>query len=230
MSDEPQVMTAERPVAAPKSAIAPVMRSPMNEIHRRLGGELVVQSGWELPRRYQDVGVERQAITNALGIADITARGKIDVRGAVDSSLNALPQTRGATLARISRSWALVLTPATGLTSAIETLTASADQKTMITDATSIYAGIALLGPGVPELLLRLTAIDPSELSPGDAVATQMLRIPTVLFRRELPIIAVEAYVPSEFGRYAWESMFEVAQPLGPEPVGWDALAAEGWR
>lgn len=228
MNDEAQVLTAEPP-ATSTAGTGPVMRSPMNEIHRRLGAELIVQSGWELPRRYQDVDLERRAINNSLGIADITARGKIDVRGAIDSALNALPQTRGATLARISRNWALVLTPATGLTRTLETLTASADQKTMITDATSIYAGIALLGPGVPELLLRLTAIDPSELSPGDAVASQMLRIPTVLFRRELPIIAVEAYVPSEFGRYAWESMFEVAQPLGPEPVGWDALAAEGW-
>jgi aminomethyltransferase len=230
MNDESQVMMAERPATTPKSAIAPVMRSPMNEIHRRLGAELIVQSGWELPRRYQDIGLERRAIKDGLGIADITARGKIDVRGDVGSSLNALPQTRGATLARISRDWALVLTPAAGLTRAIETLTASADQKTMITDATSIYAAIALLGPGVPELLLRLTAIDPSELSPGDAVATQVLRMPAVLLRRELPIIVVEAYVPSEFGRYAWESMFEVAEPLGPEPVGWDALAAEGWR
>ena len=229
MNDKAQVLTAAPPVAALPGQ-APVMRSPMNEIHRRLGAELSVQSGWELPRRYQDTDVERQAIASSLGIADVTARGKIDIRGAIDSGLNALPQTRGATLARISRNWALVLTPASGLTHAIETLTASADQKTMITDATSIYAGIALLGPGVPELLLRLTAIDPSELSSGDAVATQMLRIPTVLLRRELPIIAVEAYVPSEFGRYAWESIFEVAQPLGPEPVGWDALAGEGWR
>jgi len=230
MSDEPQVLTAERPAATPKSSSGPVMRSPMNEIHRRLGGELIVQSGWELPRQYQDIELERRTIREGLGIADITARGKIDVRGAVESSLAALPQTRGATLARISRSWALVLTPGAGLTGAIETLSASADKKTMITDATSIYAGIALLGPGVPELLLRLTAIDPSELSPGDAVATQLLRIPAVLLRRELPIIAVEAYVPSEFGRYAWESIFEVAQPLGPEPVGWDALMAGGWH
>jgi glycine cleavage system aminomethyltransferase T len=229
MNDEARVLTAEPPVTS-ITGTRPVMRSPMTEIHRRLGAELIIQSGWELPRRYQDGDLERSAIKEGLGIADITARGKIDVRGAIGSSLNALPQTRGATLARISRNWALVLTPAAGLTGAIEILTASADEQTMITDATSIYAGIALLGPGVPELLLRLTAIDPSELSPGDAVASQMLRIPTVLFRRELPIIAVEAYVPSEFGRYAWESMFEVAQPLGPEPVGWDALTAEGWR
>lgn len=230
MSDEAVVLTAERPAGMSHPAGAPLMRSPMNEIHRRLGAELIVRSGWELPRRYQDVGLERRAIREGLGIADITALGKIDVRGAIDSSLNALPQTRGAALARISRKWALVLTPAAGLTRAIETLTASANNVTMVSDATSIYAGIALLGPGVPELLLRLTAIDPSELSPGDAVATQMLRIPAVLFRRALPVIAVEAYVPSEYGRYAWESIFETAQPLAPEPVGWDALAAEGWR
>lgn len=229
MNDETQVLTAGRPAAAAQRG-APVMRSPITELHRRLGAQLGIQDGWEVPRRYQDIDLERRAIKNSLGIADISARGKIDVRGAVNSALSRLPETRGATLARISRSWALVLTTPAGLVASLQLLETAADHATMVTDATSIYAGIALLGPAVPELLLRLTAYDPSLLTPGQSVATQMLRMPAVLLRRELPIIAVEAYVPSEFARYAWESVLEAAQPLEPEPVGWDALVAEGWH
>lgn len=229
MNDETQVLTAGRPPTAAQRG-APVMRSPITELHRRLGAQLGIQDGWELPRRYQDVDLERKAISTSLGIADITAKGKIDIRGAVNSVLSRLPETRGATLARISRSWALVLTPPAGLESALQVMESAADRATMVTDATSIYAGIALLGPSVPELLLRLTAFDPSLLTPGQSVATQMLRMPAVLIRRDLPIIAVETYVPSEFARYAWEAVFETAQPLEPEPVGWDALGAEGWH
>lgn len=230
MSDEPQVLTAERPSEITPSRYAPVMRSPLTEQHRRLGAQLAVQDGWELPLGYGAVERERQAIREGLGIADISARGKVDVRGAVDSSLARLPQTRGAQLARLSRDWALVLTPPGGLEPSLQLMEQSADRAAMVTDATSIYAGIALLGPRVPDLLLRLTAIDPATLTPGAGVATQMLRIPTILLRRDLPVTVVEAYVGSEFARYAWEAVFTVGHPLDPIPVGWDALQAEGWR
>jgi glycine cleavage system aminomethyltransferase T len=230
MSDEPQVLTAERPAETQGPRFAPVMRSPLTEHHRRLNAQLVTEDGWELPRNYGDVEGERRAIRDGLAIADITPRGKIDVRGQVDSSLARLPQTRGAQLARLSRDWALVLTPTSGLKSSLQLLEQSADRGTMVTDATSIYAGIALLGARVPDLLLRLTAIDPAELTPGESVATQMLRIPAILLKRDLPLPAIEAYVASEFGRYAWESIFTVGHLLEPEPVGWDALRAEGWR
>lgn len=230
MSDEPQVLTAERRSEIRPSRFAPVMRSPLTEHHRRLNAQLATEDGWELPRNYGDVERERRAIREDLGIADLTARGKIDVRGAVDSSLARLPQTRGAQLARLSRDWALVLTPVAGLNQVLQLMQQSADRATMVTDATSIYASIALLGPRVPDLLLRLTAIDPAQLTPGHSVATQMLRIPAILLRRELAVTVVEAYVASEFARYAWEAIFSVGHPLEPEPVGWDALLAEGWR
>jgi glycine cleavage system aminomethyltransferase T len=100
----------------------------------------------------------------------------------------------------------------------------------MLTDATSIYAGFALLGPRVPDLLSRLVTTDPSRLQPGHCLATQLLRLPAILLRRELPVMVVETYVPSEFASYAWDAIFAVAQPLAPEPAGLDALRAEGWR
>jgi glycine cleavage system aminomethyltransferase T len=230
MSDETQVLTVEPAAETPSSKFAPVMRSPLTEYQRRLNAELVTEDGWELPRNYGDVESERRAIRDGLAIADITSRGKIDVRGQVDSSLARLPQTRGAQLARLSRDWALVLTPAAGLKSSLQLLEQSADRATMVTDATSIYAGVALLGPRVPDLLRRLTAIDPAQLAPGQSVATQMLRIPAILLRRDLPSTVVEAYFGSEFARYVWEAVFTTGHPLEPEPVGWDALRAEGWR
>ena len=230
MSDEPQVLTAEPPSDTRPSRFAPVMRSPLTEPHRRLGAESAVRDGWEVPLSYGDVERERRAIREGLGIADITARGKIDLRGAVDSSLANLLQTRNAQLARFSRDWALVFTPAGSLKSALHVMERAADRLTMVTDATSIYAGIAMLGPRVPDLLMRLTAIDPSQLTAGHSIATQMLRIPAILLRRDLPVMVVEAYIASEFARYAWEAIFTAGHPLEPNPVGWDALRAEGWR
>jgi len=230
MSDESRVLTAERPSDTRPSEFAPVMRSPLTEHHRSLNAQLAMEHGWEVPRSYGDVEREGRAIREGLGIADVTARGKIDLRGAVDSSLANLLQTRNAQLARLSRDWALVFTPAASLKSALHLMEQAADRSTMVTDATSIYAGLALVGPRVPDLLLRLTAIDPAQLTPGHSVATQMLRIPAILLRRDLPSMVVEAYVASEFARYAWEAIFTAGHPLEPDAVGWDALRAEGWR
>jgi glycine cleavage system aminomethyltransferase T len=230
MSDSTEVLTADRPVAGSRDQPVAVMRSPISAHHQQRGATFAIEDGWEVPRLYQDIERERTAIRESLAIGDITARGKIDIRGAVESPLAALPQTRGATLARVSRNWALVFTPPAGLAGALTLMESLASRETMVTDATSIYAGIALLGPRVPDLLSRLTAVDPSTLLPGHCLATQLLRLPAILLRRELPTMVVETYLPSEFANYAWEAIFAVAHPLAPEAAGLDALRAEGWR
>jgi glycine cleavage system aminomethyltransferase T len=206
------------------------MRSPINAVHQQQGAALSLADGWEVPRRYRDLEREGAAIRGNLGIADITARGKIDLRGPIDSALASLPYIEDTTTARLSRSWALIMTPPAALPASLEVITRSAPAGSTVTDATSIYASIALLGPRVDDLLLRLITIDPSVLKPGRCLATQMLRVPAIVVRRELPVSVVETYVAAELGRYVWEALFEIARPLAPEPVGWDALQAEGWR
>ncbi len=230
MSDDSPVLTSDDPVAAAPQSWQPVMRSPINALHHQQGARLSVTDGWEVPRLYRDVERERAAIQENLGLADITSRGKIDIRGAVDAALANLPHMEGATLARLSRNWALILTPPAGLAPSLELMTQVAPSDAMVTDATSIYASIALLGPRANDLLQRLISIDPSGVKPGECLATQMLRVPAILVRRQLPFSMVETYVAAEFGRYVWEALFDIARPLAPEPVGWDALRAEGWH
>jgi glycine cleavage system aminomethyltransferase T len=230
MSDITETLTADRPLPEAPSRPVPVMRSPISARHHKQGATLAIEDGWEVPRHYQDLERERAAIREGLAIADITARGKIDIRGNVDSALASLPQARAAALARVSRNWALVLTPFPGLADALRLMAGSASRDTTVTDATSIYAGLALLGRRVPDLLSRLITADPSGLRPGYCLATQLLHLPAILLRRELPLMVVETYLPSEYATYAWEAIFNAAEPLTPEPVGVDALRAEGWR
>lgn len=230
MSETTETLTADRTPSEVPSRPAPVMRSPITARHHKQGATLSTEDGWEVARHYRDVERERTAIREGLAIADITARGKIDLRGNVGSALASLPQTRGATLGRISRFWALVVTPPAGLAGSLALLTSAASRDTTVTDATSIYAGIALLGPRVPDLLSRLITANPESLLRGDCLATQLLRIPAILLGRELPLTVVEAYVPSEFASYAWDAIFNAAHPLAPELAGVDALRAQGWR
>ena len=74
----------------------------MARIHQGLGATMVSEAGWEMPGSYGDEDAERSAIREGLAIADVTPRGKIDVRGEVDDALATVPERDGGSaLARV---------------------------------------------------------------------------------------------------------------------------------
>jgi glycine cleavage system aminomethyltransferase T len=219
-----QIMERSTPVAP---SIEAVMRSPVHHHHVQLGSRFVREAGWDVPTGYGTVEAERQLIRNGLVIADITARSKADLRGSVDDLRAGVPLPADSTFARVTSTWALVLGPPGVIQAWIPAAEqASAGGSSMVTDATSVYAGFALSGASVQELLSRLTAVDLSRVAPGSAVGAQLLKIPSIVVRGDR---AFEVYVGSEYGRYAWESLLSIGHSLHLQPVGWDALRAEGW-
>jgi glycine cleavage system aminomethyltransferase T len=214
-------------VAAPMAPTAEaVMRSPVHHHHVARGARFMRESRWDLPAGYAAIDAERRIIRDGLAIADITARGKADLRGSIGDLGARVPLPVDSVFARLSSSWALVLTPPGAIEAWIPAAEEAAGKSTMVTNATSVYAGFVVLGRQVQALLNRLTALDLSRIEPGMAVGTQVVKVPGLVVRGER---AVEVYVGSEYGRYAWESLLTIGHPLGLEPVGWDALRAEGW-
>ena len=205
----------------------PVMRSPAGRLHAARGASFRAESGWEIPASYGDTEAERTALREAVAICDVTARGKVDIHGRVDE---ALPDgVQDGIVARISHDWALVFTAPGEPSALVRELEGAAGDAAMVTDVTHLYSGYALAGPRLDDLVARLTSYDHSTLAPGAAAGAPIAEVRAVLVRRELEVPVVEAYVASEFGRYVWESLLEVAERLGGAPVGWDALRAEGW-
>jgi heterotetrameric sarcosine oxidase gamma subunit len=222
----------------------PVKRSPAHRQHESLGARFMREAGWEIPASYGSVDEERRAIHTGLALADITARGKIDLRGAIEPAIASLAITRSleagrlisadgaepAVIVRLSDDWALTLCEAGSTESRFSSVeAASKPEVTMVTDVTSMYSGFALLGPRTIELLARLTDFDLSMLEPGTCAATRVAEISAVVLRRDTLDDAVELYVGSEFGRYVWETLLDAGRVLGARPIGWEALRAEGW-
>ena len=203
-----------------------VRRTPMARIHEGLGATMVSEADWELPASYGDEDAERSAIRDGLAIADITPRGKIDVRGKVDGALATVPDD---TVARLAPGWAMVLTPPGGETAAFGALEAAAGAGTMVTDATHLFAGYALCGPRLPELLARTSGWDPATLEPGAATGAPIAEVRSIMVRRDLSVDVLEVYVATELARYVWETLAGVVSSLDGRPVGWQALRAEGW-
>lgn len=189
-----------------------------------LGAAWETEAGWEIPAGYRDPKAEAEFISGSVAVVDITARGKIDIRGKVGASLTSAGDSL---VARISPDWAMVLTGPGGEEILTTKLAASADEHEMVTDATHAYAGYALVGPKLAELLSRTTAWDPATLDLGQATGASIAEIRGVMLRRDDS--TMEVYVSSEFGRYAWDSLLSVAQGLGGGPAGWKALRGRGW-
>jgi glycine hydroxymethyltransferase len=56
-------------------------RTPLYEIHEKLGGRLVDFAGWEMPVRYDSVQDEHIAVRTAAGLFDVAHMGIFDFRG-----------------------------------------------------------------------------------------------------------------------------------------------------
>ncbi len=204
-----------------------IRRSPAARLSSRAGAVFVEEAGWEMPASYGNDAGERAAIRDRVAIADITARAKVDIRGRIPERL---PSPADTVLARISAEWVVLLGAPDAerrLIGAIEPVVAPG---AMVTDVTHLFAGVALAGPALPELVERATSWDLSTLPSGAATGAPIAEVRALLVRRELPFPVLEVFVAMEFGRYVWETLSGIVSDLGGGPAGWQALRAEGWR
>ncbi len=204
----------------------PIRRSPLASSHAELGAVLDREAGWELVAHYDEEAVERATVRERIGVADVTARGKIDVRGSLEGALSAAGDVLTA---RVADDWCVLLCEPGGEEVLVPKLGAAAGPDAMVTDVTHLFVGFALAGPEQARVLARLTSWDPASLAAGEATGAPIGDVRAVLVRRELPLPVLEAYVATEFARYAWETVLDAVRRAGGAPVGWRALRAEGW-
>jgi len=204
----------------------PIRRSPLSRMHADLGAVLEHEAGWELVASYGDEADERARVRDGIGLVDVTARGKVDVRGSLDGVLSAAGDVLTA---RIADDWALVLAEPGGEEVLVPKLESAAGPGAMVTDVTHLFVGFALAGPALSDVLARLTSWDPSSLATGEATGAPIADVRAAVARRDLEVPILEAYVAAEFARYAWETVLDAVRRAGGGPVGWRALRAEGW-
>jgi len=213
------------------------MRSVVHRKHADIGARFERRGAWLVPYVYRSMNAEVDALDSALGFADISARGKLHLSGAVDDHVRSLtgaplaplhvaPVATGGAIARISSDWALVLLAPSAEGGVLRALEQQRTEGAMATDVTGALSGFLVAGARLMDFLARTVTIDPSGLPSGHCVAASWARIPAILVMKDLPEPAVEIYASSDYGRYAWD----VLQNLAGTPVGWRALEAWGWK
>jgi aminomethyltransferase len=63
------------------SAPAPLQSTPLNAVHRKIGGKMVDFGGWDMPVQYSGILEEHHAVRNAVGLFDVSHMGEIEIRG-----------------------------------------------------------------------------------------------------------------------------------------------------
>jgi heterotetrameric sarcosine oxidase gamma subunit len=195
---------------------------------------------WEVATVYTAVADETRALATTGGMADVSSLGKLAVRGrSVGAAMTKLtglgaPEARsamrgrlnGATIlaCRLAPDEVLVITPGS-MVDAIDAMLRAADEATgcaHVTDLTSAWAAIDLIGPCVPGVLAKLVPVDlTAHSTPPLAVArSEVAGTPGIVIRLEHALPAFRLLVGRECGEFVWDTLLEAGADLGLVPVG----------
>ncbi len=225
-------------------------RSPLHEDHAKRGAVFIEQSGWEVPAHYGDPSAGYSAVRNAVGIMDLSSRGKIRVTG----------EDRVKWLQSIISNDILPLTPGQGIYSTflthkgkiiayfrvyqmgdvlmLEDIGETGDTtfatlrkfllfgtKAKMDNCGETWGLLLISGPKALELIRSTFGTDLSSLKP---LAFEKLEIdghPALLIRsEETGETDIEILIPSGGLRSAWERLWTAGDAMGLQPFGTHAL------
>lgn len=205
------------PVADPAAA------SPLEPWLLEAGARFEERDGWRVAVDFGSPAEELEACRGAVGIADRSAMGKLELQARPDAlaaALGRLLPLDGALVWHFSPDRALaVCEPAAtpGLRARLDAADAG------MVDLTAGLAAFELRGPAARALLERLTALDvrAGSLRPGAVRPGRVAHVPATL-----ACLAPDAFlvlVGSPEAPDAWEIVLDAGAPLGLRPVGEEA-------
>jgi sarcosine oxidase subunit alpha len=219
-------------------------RTPLHHWHAAHGARFAERDGWHVVAAYSGVAQEAEAARAGLSLADVSAFAKISLRGpgvadlvrslspdgAAVSPRGVAPILAGPALAcRLTEDHLLVLGSEPSRTVLDQRLAALREGRSVVqTDVTSAYAGFWAIGPGLDELLGRLTQMDlrPRSFPENCCAETALAGVEALLVRcAGLPLPAMRIYVPWDLGEYVWERVMEAGRPGNMTPVGLEGLS-----
>ncbi len=224
-------------------------KTPLNELHHRLGARMVEFGGWEMPVQYSGVIAEHLAVRQAAGLFDVSHMGEIEVSGpqafeflqyATTNDLNKLVDGQvqytalcypdggvvdDLTLYRKGAESFLLCVNAANTDKDFSWLQAlradSGIGDVVLVDSSRNYAQLALQGPAAEEILLQLTDINVSALKYYHFVQGQVAGLEMLVSRTGYTgEDGFELYCAADDGEQLWQALSVAGQSAGLVPVG----------
>src|SRR5579872_3711848 len=221
---------------------SPYKLTPIHEWHKRHGGALSLVNGWIRVSSYGDLTSELDTARRQVGLCDVTPIAKADVQGHHSGAV--LARAWGFDMAGPGKCMSVqgekggfTDSYAIQVTSERFLVLAAPEQRDQlckalasdvcgydcvhVTDVTSSYAAIRIVGPMSPQLLKKLGPAYVDSIALNRCVQTVIARVPTVLVRRDFGrnpgwlLLMARAYA-----EYVWECIFDAGQEFGIKPFG----------
>ena len=222
-----------------ESALA---RSPMEREARAAGARVEQRDGWNVAVRFDGEEPERRRCESAVGFADRSHLGKIELQAgartwrsswrpaaAASRSSSAAPRAPtapgGAPTRRSARSCSASPPTWRRCGPALEEAAADCAGPASVIDVTTAFAALTVVGPLAGELFARFSAVDlrPAVMPVHGFRPVSVARTPGTVLRE-----AEQRYLMlfgAALGSYMWTVVADAAESLGGGPVGLEALA-----
>ena len=100
------------------------------------------------------------------------------------------------------------------------------DDELHVTDMTSVYAAMQLIGPRSLSVLHKLTSLDlrPSRFPTLACIQGSVAKIPALLFRDDIADLpAYWLVITRDYGEFVWKTVCHAGEEYGLLPFGYEA-------
>ncbi|HEX7580375.1 MAG TPA: glycine cleavage system aminomethyltransferase GcvT [Thermoanaerobaculia bacterium] len=223
----------------------PLLRTPLFERHRALGGKLVPFGGWEMPVQYSGLTEEHVAVRTAAGLFDVSHMGEIRVRGPrALEVVQRLTTNDASTLIEGRIQYSAFLTENGTFVDDLLTYRIAADDYLLVVNAANSpkdvawakraavdggsvenesgkWAQIALQGPRSAEILQPLVDIELAPIGYYHFRHGKVVGIPSIVSRTGYTgEYGFEVYCPPEAAVEIWDAILASGKPHGIIPAG----------
>ena len=220
-------------------------QTPLNQVHRQMGGRMVDFAGWDMPVQYESAVQEHLAVRRAAGLFDVSHMGQIEIRGAGALALvqavtsndaaalregqvqySALMHPRGSfiddiTVYRRSSDHFLLCVNASNEEKDFQWILQQSTPEVTVENHSSRYALLALQGPKAEEILQQLAGVPLGAIAGYHFVETRLLDEPCILSRTGYTgEDGFEIYFPPRSAEKLWSRLLEEGRDFGLRAAG----------
>jgi aminomethyltransferase len=229
--------------------IMELKKTPLHEVHKKLGARIVGFAGWEMPLKYTGEIEEHRAVRSSCGLFDVSHMGEVEVSGpgALDA-VQRLTTNDASILTDGQCQYTLILNPGGGIVddcivyrfsseSFLFCVNAANTEKVFewisahcsgvltsevgVEDRSASIAQLALQGPESAKVIESLATPEISAVRHFHFVTTNVCGVEAVISRTGYTgEDGFELYVDSDNAEVLWQAIMDAGSTLGLLPSG----------
>ena len=209
------------------------------------------QDGWIRAERFTEPEDETQKTIASVGLSDISHLGKFslksnDIIESIDKELGGKVHTephvafmsnsellRDSLVCVLTNDEALIISRKSDSKIISKHLGQGEIECFHVTDLTSYFTGLYLIGPKSREVLSKVTEVNVNpDVFPNFAVSQlPLFHVQSILLRHDIRnVLAFQIYFDRGFGEYLWDKIMYSGKEFGITSIGSSALKLLGWN